>query len=80
MLSGPSFRSAFIFSINLLILFFFILLLLIQLNPHYLLIRGFILLCVQLSRNTTKCLLFIIIHIFSTHLAINLFYLRNLKT
>ena len=28
----------------------------------------------------TKCLLFIIIHIFSTHFAINLFHLRNLKT
>ena len=29
---------------------------------------------VQLSKNITKCLLFIIIHIFSTHFAINLFY------
>ena len=27
----------------------------------------------------TKCLLFIIIHIFSTHVAINLFYLHSLK-
>ena len=35
---------------------------------------------VQLYKNITKCLLFIIIHIFSTHFAINLFYLRNMKT
>ena len=38
---------------------------------------GFILLCVKLSKNITKCLLFIIIHIFSTHFEINLFYLHN---
>ena len=36
--------------------------------------------CVELSKNTMKCLLFIIIHIFITHFAINLFYLYNLKT
>ena len=35
---------------------------------------------VQLSKNITKCLLFIIIHIFSTHFAISLFYLHKLKT
>ena len=40
---------------------------------------AFLLLCVQLSKNSSKCLLFIIIHIFSTHFAINLFYLHNLK-
>ena len=40
---------------------------------------GFIPLSVQLSKNVTKCLLFIIIHIFSTHFAINLFYLHNLN-
>ena len=34
----------------------------------------------QLSQNIPKCLLFIIIHIFGTHFAINLFYLHNLKT
>ena len=45
----------------------------------YLLLRGFILLCVQLSENIKKCLLLKIIHIFSTHFAINLFYLHNLK-
>ena len=38
---------------------------------------GFIFLCVKLSKNITKCLLFIIIHIFSTHFEINLFYLHN---
>ena len=42
-------------------------------KPHYLLFYDFILLCMQLSKNTTKCLLFIIIHIFITHFAINLF-------
>ena len=36
---------------------------------HYLLFRGFIYLCEQLSKNNTKCLLFIIIHIFNTHFA-----------
>ena len=61
MLSGTSFRSAFFF---------------IWLKPNYLILRGFILLCVQLPKNITKCLLFI----FSTHFAINLFYLHNLKT
>ena len=50
----------------------------IYLKPHYLLFRGFILLCV-LSKNM-KCLLFIIINIFSIHFAMNLFYLHNLKT
>ena len=38
---------------------------------------GFTLLCVLLS---SKCFLFIITCIFSTHFAIKLFYLRNLKT
>ena len=54
-------------------------LLFIQLKYHYLIFRGFILLCVQLPKNITKCLLFTSIHIFSTHFAINLFYLHNLK-
>ena len=51
-------------------------------KPHYLLFRGFILLCVQLSKNITKSFLFIITHIFSAHFAICilLFYLHNLKT
>ena len=31
-------------------------------------------------KHIMKCLLFIIIHILSTHFAINLFYLHNLKT
>ena len=35
--------------------------------------------CVAIQ-NITKCLLFIIIHIFSIHVAVNLFYLHNLKT
>ena len=41
---------------------------------------GFILLSVQLCKSIPKCLLFIIIHISSTHFAINLFYLHNMKT
>ena len=41
---------------------------------------GFILLSVQLSKNIAKCLLFIIIHTFITHFAINLLYLHNMKT
>ena len=49
-------------------------------NSCYLLFRGFILLYVQFSKNITKWLLFIIIHIFSIHFAINLLYLHNLKT
>ena len=45
----------------------------------YLLLRGFVLLCVKLSKNIKKCLLFIIIQIFSTHFAIDVFCLPNLK-
>ena len=51
----------------------------VELKPHYLLIRGFIFLCVQLSRNITKYFLFIIIHIFSTHFTINLYYCDMVK-
>ena len=40
----------------------------------YLLLPGFIVLCVLLSKNIKKRLLFIIIHIFSTHFAIKLFF------
>ena len=40
----------------------------------------FILLCVQLSKNILKGLLFVTVLIFSTHFVINLFYLHNLKT
>ena len=43
-------------------------------KPHYLLFGGFMLWCVQLSKNITKCLLFIITQIFSTHFAINLYF------
>ena len=80
MLSGPFFMSPFLFNINSLILPGF------PLNSFHLAeallsaFRGFMLLCVQLSKNITKCLLFIFIRIFSTHFAINLFYLHNLKT
>ena len=66
MLSGPSFRSAVVFSINSLILSVaFLRLLFIYLKPHHLLFHGFKLMCVQLPKNTTKFLLFVIIHILS---------------
>ena len=77
MLSGPSFMLTFVFSINTLSLSGFPFTS-FQLAEDYL-SCGFILLCVQFSKNM-KYVLFIIIHIFSTHFAINLFYLRNLKT
>ena len=60
MLSGTSFWSAFVFIINSLILSGFSLASFIQLTPHYLVFRGFIPLCLQLSKNTTKYLLFVI--------------------
>ena len=80
MLSGPSFRSAFIFSFISLIFSSFPLTSLHLAEASNLLFCGFTLLCVQMSKNITKCLLPIIVHIFSTHFAINLFYLHNLKT
>ena len=105
MLSGLSFSSAFVFSINSLIFsgfpltschlaeasivprailkkiknLFFCVGVKVELKPHYLLFRGFISLCVQLSKNITKCFLFIIIHIFSMHFGINLFYFHILN-
>ena len=48
-------------------------------QPSNLLFRGFKLLCVQLSKNISKIFLFIIIHIFSTHFAINLFICTTWK-
>ena len=76
MLLGSSFRLTFVFSINPLILsgFFFTSFHLAATSLLYLLLRGLILLCVQLSRNMKKYLLFIIIHVFSTHFAVNLFF------
>ena len=60
MLSGRSFRSTFVFSINSLMAFFRPFL--IQLKPHYLLFLGLMLSCVQLPKNITKCLLFTFIY------------------
>ena len=48
------------------------------LHLRYLLFCGFIILCVQLFY-ITKCLLFIIIHIFVTHFAINSFLFAELE-
>ena len=65
MLSGPSFRSAFVFSINPLILYGFpsSSFHLAEASLSYLLLCDFTLLCEQLSENIKKYLLFIIIHI-----------------
>ena len=73
----PSFRSAFVFSINPLILYYGFLLTsfhLAEASLLYFLLRGFTLLCVLLSENLKKCLLFIIFRF-----ANNLFYLHNLR-
>ena len=79
MLSVHSFRSAFVLSINSLILFGF------PLTSFHLAeasLSAFLwlytLVC-AVAQNITKYLLFIIIHIFTTYFAINLFYLYNLK-
>ena len=73
MLSGPSFRSVFVFSINSLILFGF------PLTSFHLAevsLSAFLWLCTLVCvvvQNITKCFLFIIISdIFSTHFKINL--------
>ena len=80
MLLGFSFSSAFVFSINSLILSVF------PLSSFHSAEASrsafswlYTHLCVQLSKNITKCLLFIIIQMFSTYFAINLLYLHNLK-
>ena len=79
MLSGPSFRSAFVFNINSLILPGFPLISFHLAEASLSAFCSFMLLCVQLSKNITKGHLFIIIRIFSTHFATSLFYLHNLK-
>ena len=76
MLSGPPFRSVFVFSFNSLILSGF------PLNSFHLAeasLSVFSWLYTLVCANLTKCLLFIIVHIFSIHFAINLYYLHNLK-
>ena len=77
---AQSFRSAYIFSINSLILFGLTLTSFHWADVSHLLFGGFILLRVQLSKIIKKCRLCIIIHIFGTHFGINLFYLHSLKT
>ena len=76
MLSGPPFRSVFVFSFNSLILSGF------PLTSFHLAeasLSAFSWLYTLVCANLTKCLLFIIVHIFSIHFAINLYYLHNLK-
>ena len=80
MLSDHFFTSIFVFVINSLILPGFPLTSFHLAEAHYFLFRGFILLCVQLSKNISNFFLFTIIHISSTHFAINLFCFHNLKT
>ena len=63
MLSGPSFRSAFAFSINSLILPSFSLTCFHLAEASLSAFRGFMLLCIELSKNITKYVLFIVIHI-----------------
>ena len=79
MLSGSSFRLAFVLSINSLILFGFPLTFFHLAEASLYDLPWFYTLVSAVLKNITKCLLFIIIHIFSTHFAINLFYLHNLK-
>ena len=79
MLSGPSFRSAFVFSINSLALSG------LPLTSYHLAeawLSAFSwlwTLVLQLSENITKCLLFLIIHIFSIHFAMNLVLFIHLE-
>ena len=78
MLSGPSFRSAFVFSIKPLILSGF------PFTSFHLVEASisafswlYTLVCAAVS---TKGILFVINHIVSTHFAITLLYLHSLKT
>ena len=78
MLSGPFFKLAFVFSTNSLILSDF------PLTSFHLFEASvfafswlYALLCAVVQRS--KCLLFLIIHIFSTHFAVSLFYLQNVN-
>ena len=80
MLSGPSFRSAFVFIINSLILSGFPLTSFHLAEASLSTFCGFIPLRVQLSKTITKCLLFAIIYIFNAHFGIDLLYLHNMKT
>ena len=73
MLSGPSFSSAFAFSVNSLTS--------LQLAEASLSAFSwlYIFVCAVFQKDH-KMSFVIIIHIFSTHFAINMFYMHNLKT
>ena len=80
MLSGPSFRSTFVFSINSLILYDF------PLTSFHLAETSlsssswlYILVCAVVQKYHEISFIYNYSH-FSTHFAINLFYLHNLKT
>ena len=71
MLSGSSFRLAFVLRMNSLILFAFPLTSFHLAEASLSDLSWFYTLVFVVVNNITKCLLFIIIHIFSTHFAIN---------
>ena len=80
MLSGPSFRSVFVFSINSLVLSCF------PLTSFHLAEASlsafswlYILVCAAVQKYHEMSFIYNYSH-FNTHFAINLFYLRNLKT
>ena len=80
MLSSPSSRSAYVFSVLSsfpLTSFQYLVFSILSSFPLTFSLSVFcniIFFCVQLPKNTTKCLFFIIIHIVITHFAINLFF------
>ena len=81
MLSGPSFRSAVVFSINSLILSVaFLRLLFIYLKPHHLLFHGWTHVCSVAQKYHEIPFIYNYSHFKYTHFAINLFHLHNLKT
>ena len=79
MLSGPSFRPAFVFIINSLILYGFPLTSFHSVEASRSAFTWFYTLVCTVVEKYHEMYLFVIIHIFNTHLAINLFYLHNLK-
>ena len=79
MLSGPSFRPAFVFIINSLILYGFPLTSFHSVEASLSAFTRFYTLVCTVVEKYHEMYLFVIIHIFSTHLAINLLYLHNLK-
>ena len=80
MLSRPSFRQAFLFTINSLILSGFPLTSFPLVEASLSAFSWFYTLACAVVHKYHEILWFIIIHILSTHFAINLFFLHNLKS